>query len=163
MALVDSNALLYQAFQPKFKFRYILTMDGVPAFLVKRVKKPQARNSETELSYLNKTRYFKGRTKYQPAQIVVVDAINPNMASSIQEWQLLHSDPVTGRDGSAALYQVSQISVQEIGSSGQLINKWTYHDCMLADVDFGENDSTDDTSTGEITFTIRYNYYTLEY
>ena len=162
MAIIDDAALLGQYFQPKFKFRFVLSIDGIPSFLIKRAKKPQARNSQTQLSYMNRTKYFKGRTKYQPAQFTIIDSIDPNSAQLLQTWQLKHSDPSTGRDGSPGFYQIKQITLTQVGAAGQIVNRWTYYDCWLTDIDFGDNDANDDTSTGQIVFTMRYNKYALQ-
>ena len=38
--LVDPNEMMFQAFQPKVSNRYVLYLDGVPSFLIKKAARP---------------------------------------------------------------------------------------------------------------------------
>ncbi len=161
MALIDTSNLISQAFQPKQKHRFLLSLDGIPSFLVRSIDKPKASNKEIEVPILNRVKYFKGRTTYSPVNIVVIDAIEPNMTNTLWEWQLRHSNPKLGVDGSKSFYEVGQIGVTQIGPAGQIINKWVYHNCFLTEIDFGGNDASAD-QISQINFTIRYEYPTLQ-
>ncbi len=162
MALVDTSKMMATVMQPKFKFRYIMDIQGIPSALIRSVSKPQIQNSQVQLSYLNRTVYYKGRSKMSAVSITITDTIDPNMVATIQEWQLLHSDPATGIDGSKSLYAMKEVSITEIGGAGQIINKWTYHNCWLTDVNFGDLSASDDSGIGQISFTMRYDYYTVD-
>ena len=40
MAVLDTNEMLYRAFEPQLKNRFVLYMDSIPAFMIKKVKAP---------------------------------------------------------------------------------------------------------------------------
>ena len=40
MAILDTNEMMFTAFEPKLQNRFIMYIDGIPAFLVKKVGRP---------------------------------------------------------------------------------------------------------------------------
>ena len=40
MAILDTNEMMYTAFEPKLKNRFVMFIDGIPAFLIRQTNKP---------------------------------------------------------------------------------------------------------------------------
>ena len=40
MAILNTNEMMYTAFEPKLKNRFVMFIDGIPAFLIKQAQKP---------------------------------------------------------------------------------------------------------------------------
>jgi hypothetical protein len=68
MAVLSSAAgeLFFQAFEPKVANRFVLVMDGIPSYLVKRTSKPQHTQSGIQLYWIISTlkRKLKGKADW---------------------------------------------------------------------------------------------------
>ena len=40
MAILDTNEIMFTAFEPKLQNRFIMYIDGIPAYLIKKVARP---------------------------------------------------------------------------------------------------------------------------
>ena len=49
--LVDANDIMFTPFEPKLKNRYIMQIDGIPAYLIKSAARPQITFEEVALDY----------------------------------------------------------------------------------------------------------------
>ena len=62
--LLNSNEIFFTNFEPKVKNRHILYVDGIPSFLVKKVKRPSPKSEKKTLDHINIQRYYKGKTAW---------------------------------------------------------------------------------------------------
>ena len=44
MAILNTNEIMFTAFEPKLQNRFIMYIDGIPAFLVKKISKVIEKN-----------------------------------------------------------------------------------------------------------------------
>ena len=51
---------MFTAFEPKLKNRFVMSIDGIDAFLIKAMNRPQLESEEVMLEHINTTRYVKG-------------------------------------------------------------------------------------------------------
>mgnify|MGYP001502740939 CR=1 FL=1 len=49
--LIDPSEIMFTPFEPKTKNRYIMYIEGIPAYLIKTANRPSI-NFETKISYL---------------------------------------------------------------------------------------------------------------
>ena len=68
--LVDANDVMFTPFEPKIKHRYIMQIDGVPAYLVKTANRPQITFEEVQLDHMNVRRWVKGKGVWQQMKII---------------------------------------------------------------------------------------------
>ena len=159
--LVSSNELFYTPYEPKLKNRFIMDIDGIPAYTIKTAQRPQITFEEVTLEHMNITRYVKGKGRWQQLQITLYDPIVPSAASAVIEWIRLHHESATGRDGYSDFYK-KNINFQVLGPVGDIIEKWTLNGAFIADASFGDMDIASSDPI-EITLTLRYDYAILEF
>ena len=159
--LVSSNELFYTPYEPKLKNRFIMDIDGIPAYTIKTAQRPQITFEEVTLEHMNITRYVKGKGRWQQVQITLYDPIVPSAASAVIEWIRLHHESATGRDGYSDFYK-KNINFQVLGPVGDIIEKWTLNGAFIADASFGDMDFASSDPI-EITLTLRYDYAILEF
>ena len=63
--LVEASDIMFTPFEPKLKNRFIMTIDGVPANVIKTANRPQITFDEVELNHLNVKRWIKGKAAWQ--------------------------------------------------------------------------------------------------
>ena len=159
--LVSSNELFYTPYEPKLKNRFIMDIDGIPAYTIKTAQRPQITFEEVTLEHMNITRYVKGKGRWQQLQITLYDPIGPSAASAVIEWIRLHHESATGRDGYSDFYK-KNINFQVLGPVGDIIEKWTLNGAFIADASFGDMDFASSDPI-EKTLTLRYDYAILEF
>ena len=105
VALLDPNDIFFTPFEPKTKNRFVMEIDGIPAFLVKTMARPQITFEEVVLDHINVKRYVNGKASWSTLAITLYDPIVPSGAQSVIEWVRLHHESVTGRDGYSDFYK----------------------------------------------------------
>ena len=61
MAILNTNEIMFTAFEPKLQNRFIMYIDGIPAFLVKKISRPNIQFGEVTLDHINVKRKIKGK------------------------------------------------------------------------------------------------------
>lgn len=143
-------------FSHKRANQFLFSIDSDPTWKLacKSATRPSINNGEIQINHLNKTRYIKGKTTFDPLQITLYDYITPSISQLLMSWQILHSETKTGRDGYEAFYRRTA-TLEVLGSVGDVVEVWKYYNCFITNVNFGEmNFDTDDVMT--IPVTIRY-------
>jgi hypothetical protein len=64
MAILNPNEIFFTAFEPKLKNRFILYVDGIPAYLIKGVSGMGFSQEEITLNHINVYRKIKGKLKW---------------------------------------------------------------------------------------------------
>ena len=149
-------------FEPHLKYLYVVQIQGIPSFLCRTFKKPSGQFAQVEYQYINEKRYLKGRRTLNTVDMTTIDAISPSGAQAIESWLRAHHESITGRDGFADVYY-KNITVKQLGPTGVTLQEWTLEQAFITSFDFGDLDYTDDNTPVEITITMRYNNYTLNY
>ena len=57
--LIDANDIMFTPFEPKLKNRFIMEIDGIPAYLIRATNRPQIDFETVELHHMNVVRYVK--------------------------------------------------------------------------------------------------------
>ena len=160
--LLNTNEIFWTAFEPKTQHRFIMYLDGVPSFVIRKVDRPKVASERKALDHINLQRYYKGKTIWQPATMELYDPIVPSGAQAVMEWLRLSHESVTGRDGYMDFYK-KDITVNVLGPVGDKVEEWTYKGAFPTDLDF---QSVDWTNTGVplgIVVTLSYDYAVLQF
>jgi hypothetical protein len=159
--LVTEQELFFTAFEPKMKNRFILYMDGVPSYIVKKVARPTLTQEAKALDHINVQRFVKGKSKWGQMQLELYDPIVPSGAQAVMEWVRLHHESVTGRDGYLEFYK-KDLTLNVLGPVGDKVEEWIIKGAQIQEVNFGDLDwATDDAVT--FTLTIQPDYCVLNY
>ena len=159
---IDPNEMFFTPFEPKLSNRFIMNIEGIPAFLVKTTGRPNITLNEVELNHINVKRYVKGRAEWQQLTVTLYDPIVPSGAQAVMEWVRLHHESVTGRDGYSDFYK-KDITFNVLGPVGDKVEEWVLKCDMIQEANFNDLDYANGTDVVDITLTLRYDYAILQF
>mgnify|MGYP005829812659 CR=1 FL=1 len=159
--LVDANDIMFTPFEPKLKNRFIMTIDGIPAYMIKAANRPSISFDEVELHHMNIRRYVKGKATWETLEITLYDPIVPSASQAVMEWIRLSHESVTGRDGYSDFYK-KDVQFNMLGPVGDIVEEWTLKGAWCQAVNFGDVTFEDSTPV-EISVTLRYDFAILQF
>ena len=159
--LISADEIMFDAFEPKMKARYIMYIEGIPSMLLKKAARPKISFDDVTLDHINIQRKLKGKGKWEDVSITLYDPIVPSGAQAVMEWVRLSHESVTGRAGYADFYK-KDVKINMLGPVGDIVEEWTLKGCYIKEADFGEVDWTSNDVAG-ITLSLRYDYAILEF
>ena len=161
MAILDTNETMFTAFEPKLQNRFIMFIDGIPAYLIKKIQRPQISFGEVVLDHINVKRKLKGKANWENITCDLYDPITPSGAQAVMEWVRLSHESVTGRDGYSDFYK-KDIRINTLGPGGDIVEEWILKGAYCQNSNFGDMDWTSDTPAN-INMTIVMDYAILNY
>jgi RNA polymerase sigma factor (sigma-70 family) len=123
MAVLDPNEIFYTAFEPKVQNRFIMYIDGIPSYLIKKAASPQVSFGDIKLDHINVYRKLTGKAEWADIAMDLYDPITPSGAQAVMEWVRLGHESVTGRDGYSDFYK-KDITFNGLGPVGDIVNEW---------------------------------------
>ena len=159
--LLEPNNIMFNPFEPKLKNRFIMQIDGINAYLIRAANRPSLESEEVVLEHMNVTRYVKGKSRWQPLEITMYDAVVPSAAQQVMEWVRLSHESVTGRDGYADFYK-KDVQFNLLGPVGDVVEEWELKGAFIQNVNFGDV-AFDSSDPVEISLTLRYDYAILKF
>ena len=159
--MLEPQDIMFTPFEPKLKNRFIMNIDGVPAYLIKTAARPSIESDEVILEHMNVTRYIKGKSRWQPIDITLYDPVVPSAAQAVMEWIRLGHESVTGRDGYSDFYK-KDVNVKVLGPVGDVVEQWTLKGAWIQSANFNDLDFSS-SDPAEISVTLRYDYAILEF
>lgn len=162
MAVLDSNEIFYTTFEPKVVNRFVMYIDGIPAFMVHKAKMPSFEDPVQRVEHINSYFNFRGKRKWQDAPMELYDPITPSGAQAVMDWARLGYESVTGRAGYQDFYK-KDITMDVLGPVGDIVSEWVYKGAWVSKGDFPDMDWSDDGKAISIPITITYDYAVLNY
>ena len=162
MAVLDPNEIFFTAFEPKQANRFILYMDGIPSFMIKKVSAVTLEQGIVVLDHINVERKVKGKSKWSDVTLSLYDPITPSGAQAIMEWVRLHHESVTGRDGYSDFYK-KDLTINVLGPVGDIVSEWVLKGAFITNANFGDYDWTSADTAVELTFTVAIDYAVLNF
>ena len=162
MAILDPNEIFFTAFEPKQKNRFILYVDGIPAYLIKGVSGMGFSQEEIVLNHINVYRKIKGKLKWNDLTLTLFDPITPSGAQSVMEWVRLHHESVTGRDGYSDMYK-KDITLNVLGPVGDIVSEWVVKGAFIKSADFGEFNWDTEAEAQNISMVLGMDYCVLNF
>ena len=157
----DASSMLINKFEPKRKFRWVLEIDGVDAFLCKTASRPQLTFDETKIQWINVERKLAGRAVWGDMNVTLYDPISPSGAQQILEWVRLCFESVTGRSGYADFYK-RDFNLKLLDPVGTVVELWSIRGAFVSDVNFGDLDYSSSDPT-EIALVLKIDSAILQY
>ena len=159
--LLDPTEIFYTAYEPKMSNRFIMYIEGIPAYLVKAASRPSLDQGEVILDHINVERKLKGKTRWQDVSITLYDPIVPSGAQAVMEWVRLHHESLTGRDGYSTQYK-KDIRFNSLSPTGEIIEEWLLKGAFIQAANFNDLDFTSN-DPADIELTLSYDYAILEF
>ena len=138
-----------------------MTIDGIPAYMIKAANRPSISFDEVELHHMNIRRYVKGKATWETLEITLYDPIVPSASQAVMEWIRLSHESVTGRDGYSDFYK-KDVQFNMLGPVGDIVEEWTLKGAWCQAVNFGDVTFEDSTPV-EISVTLRYDFAILQF
>ena len=172
--------------EPKRKFRWIMSINGIPYFTIKETSRPSYEVGVATHEFINHTFNFPGKVKYNDIEVKIIDSANPDAAETLRQiifaggYRLPTSAPVGtqsitklgavnalgevqisilgggGEDGSGA----GGGSTGGVNDEGDVLENWVLHNAWIMKVDFDPLSYGDD-ELAQVTLTIKYDYAVL--
>jgi hypothetical protein len=162
MAVLDPNEIFFTAFEPKQQNRFILYMDGIPAYIIKGVAGVNLIQDAVALNHINVQRFVKGKSKWGEIQMTLFDPITPSGAQAVMEWVRLHHESVTGRDGYSDFYK-KDLVVDVLGPVGDIVGEWIIKGAFIKEANFGDYSWDTENTAVNITMTVGMDYCVLNF
>ena len=135
--VISTEEMFFTAFEPKTANRFIMYMDGVPAYLIKSVTRPNLNIEVQTLDHINIKRKIRGgKAEWQDITMTLYDPIVPSGAQVAMEWVRLSHESVTGRNGYADFYK-KDLVINTLGPVGDLVEEWTIKGAFCNSTNFG--------------------------
>jgi hypothetical protein len=162
MAVLNPNEIFFTAFEPKQANRFIMYIDGIPAYEIKGVGAVTLTQGTVPLNHINVQRFVKGKTTWGLSTFTLFDPITPSGAQAVMEWVRLHHESVTGRDGYSDFYK-KDLTFDVLGPVGDIVSEWIIKGALITEANFGDyNWDTVDTAVN-ITMTVQPDYCVLNF
>ena len=161
MAILNSTQMFFTAFEPKLQNRFLMNIDGIDAYLIKKIDRPQISFQEIVLDHINTKRKIKGKANWENISCELYDPVTPSGAQAVMEWVRLSHESVTGRDGYSDFYK-KNIQIQTLGPVGDIVEEWILKGAYCQQATFGDMDWTADAPVN-ISLTLVMDYAILNY
>ena len=162
MAILDPNEIFFTAFEPKVKNRFIMYVDGIPSYTIKKIGAVGLSMSEIKLNHINVYRKIKGKAEWKDIEMTLFDPITPSGAQAVMEWVRLHHESVTGRDGYSDFYK-KDVTVNVLGPVGDIVSEWIIKGAFIKDASFGDYSWDDENAAQELTVNLGMDYCILNF
>ena len=161
MAILDTNSTMFTPFEPKLQNRFIMYIDGIPAYLIKSIQRPNITFGEVVLDHINVKRKIKGKANWENITCDLYDPVTPSGAQAVMEWVRLSHEAVTGRDGYSDFYK-KDIYIQTLGPVGDVVEEWILKGAFVQSANFGDMDWSSE-APANISITMVMDYAILNY
>lgn len=160
--ILEPDEMMFKEFEPKYQFRYIFYIDGIPSYMCKSGKRPSISFSPVTIDYINTKRKLLGKGEWEDIDVVLYDPINPSGTQAVLEWIRRGYESTTGRAGYADFYK-KEITLNMLGGPGDIVEEWKLKGAFISKADWGALDYSNMDSPAEISLTITYDYAVNEF
>ena len=161
MAVLNANEIMFTAFEPKVQNRFIMYIDGIPAYLIKSATAPGFEAGEIILDHINVYRKVKGKVRWNDMTLSLYDPVTPSGAQAVMEWARLAHESVTGRDGYSDFYK-KDLTLDILGPVGDVVGEWIIKGAYVKTAAFGEYDWASEAAIN-LSVTIAMDYCVLNF
>ena len=160
--LLSNQEMFFTQWEPKVQNRFILYVDGIPSFLLKKCDRPAFTAERKEIDYINQKRFYRGKQVWNEITMELYDPIVPSGAQAVMEWARLAFEAISGRAGYHDVYS-KDLTIDVLGPPGDRIEEWTIKSAFPTNVEFGNLDYTNGGDALPITLHLAYDYGILQY
>ena len=153
--------MFFTAFEPKLQNRFLMNIDGIDAYLIKKIDRPQISFQEIVLDHINTKRKIKGKANWENVTCELYDPVTPSGAQAVMEWVRLSHESVTGRDGYSDFYK-KDIRIKTLGPVGDIVEEWILKGAYCQNANFGSMDWSS-SEPANISMTIVMDYAILNF
>ena len=161
MPVLDPNEIMFTAFEPTVSNRFIMYIDGIPSYMIRKADAPGVTLDEIKLDHINVYRKIKGKALWRDMNLSLYNPISPSGQQAVMEWVRLSHESVTGRDGYSDFYK-KDINLSILGPVGDVVSEWILKGAFVKDATFGSYDWST-TEPTELVVQVAMDYCVLNY
>lgn len=158
---LDVIDMIPNRYEPLRKYRWILQIEGIDAFLVKSTARPNRTFEEIVIDWINEKRYLAGKHEFQTMPVELYDPIAPSGAQQVEEWVRLNFESVSGRSGYADFYK-RDIQLKMLDPIGTVVQLWDLKGAWCKEVNYNEL-AYENNEAAWVTLTLRYDNAVLQF
>ena len=158
---LDVVDMIPNKYEPKRKFRWILLIEGVDAYLCKSTARPSREFEEIKIDWINSKRFLAGKHEWQPMALELYDPIAPSAAQQVEEWLRLNFESVSGRSGYADFYK-RDIQLKLLDPVGTVVELWDIKGAWAKSVNYNEL-AYENNEAATITCQLRFDNCVLQF
>lgn len=162
MAILSPNEIFFTAFEPIQKNRFILYVDGIPAYMIKGMSGIEFTSDEVVLNHINILRKVKGKSKWSDIDLTLFSPITPSGAQACMEWVRLGHESVTGRDGYSDFYK-KDLTLNVLGPVGDIVHEVIVKGAFIKKMNLGDYNWDTESAAQEIALTVAVDYCIVNY
>lgn len=149
--------------EPKRKYRFVLELGGIEAWVITQVQRPSFNVTETEHSFYNHKFYYPGKVEWQTVSFSLVDPIHPDATAYIMGilgacgYRVPTPDQYLSISKKRAVEVLGQPKIKAKDAEGADIEIWTLVNAWVKNVNMDSFEyASDDMLTMEVE--MRYDY-----
>jgi len=150
--------------EPKRNFRFLMYLNGIPQWVIKKTGKPTFKLGEAKHEYLNHTFYYPGRLEWDKITVELVDPVAPDASSRLMEILFdsgynfpQNANQTTTVSKARAVNALGNVQIDQIGAEGQTVEAWVLKNAWITSAKFGDLDYKSDDLTG-LSLEIRFDW-----
>ena len=161
--------------EPKRKFKFILTLGDIPAWVVKSASRPNLTVSiGAKHSFLGHEFKYPGRVTWENIDITLVEPIDPDISAVVLQvvekaGYTLPSKWTAGNEGwrttlskrKFSSNNLGDVSVKMLDSDGNMVERWTLRNAWVSNLNYSDLDYGGEELT-ELKITLVFDYADLE-
>ncbi len=165
--------------EPKRKYRFLLSFNGIPQWIVKTTGKPNFSVSESEHNFINYKFYYPGRLEWEEISMTLVDPVDPDASHTMLQLiensgyvaphNFLNDPSGRGRASNVVTFSKKRavdavggrVYIHAIDENGTPIETWTLYNPWIKNVNFGDLDYESDELVN-VELTMRYDWADLD-
>jgi hypothetical protein len=159
--ILNPNEIMFTAFEPLQTNRFVMNIEGIPAYIIKKATAPSVELGEIKLDHMNVYRKIKGKADWKDMELALYAPITPSGQQAVMEWVRLHHESMTGRDGYSDMYK-KDLSLELFGPVGDVVSEWIVKGAFVKAAAFGNFDFATSEAV-ELTLTIGMDYCILNW
>ena len=161
MAILDANEIMFTAFEPQVQNRFVMYIEGIPSYIIRRVTAPGFEEGEIILDHMNVYRKIAGKRRWNDMTLDLYNPVTPSGAQAVMEWARLRQESVTGRAGYSDFYK-KDITLNALGPVGDIVGEWIIKGAYIKTSTFGDYDWSQDQYIN-LSLTLAMDFCVLNY
>lgn len=146
MPILDPNEINNTIFEPILQHRFIVYVDTIPAYLIKKIDGIGFDDGEVIIDHINTYTKHRAKRRWNDVTLSLYNPVAPSAAQAVQEWARLGYEAVTGRSGYYDFY-TKGLTFNAIDPVGSIVTEWKIKGCYVKNALFGQWDWSADAYT----------------
>ena len=140
MPILSTDQMLGTTFEPILQHRFIMSIEGIPSYLIKKISGIGFDDGEVIIDHINSYVKFRQKRRWNDITLSLYNPVSPSGAQTVMEWARLSYETVTGRAGYGDFYW-KDITFNAIDPVGNTVNEWVIKKAFIKSVsNFGDWD-----------------------